>query len=418
MTSTTLTADVVAKSALAILDNELGWVGRIYRAYEEEFTNSVNGYKKGDTIRIRRPADFTVRSGATMSIQDVIEGRTTLTIDQQIGVDFEFSSTDLTLRIEDLSERVMKPAMSSIINYMANDIAGVMYKGFYNWVGTQGQTINSFTDWALAPQRLDEMAVPQEDRLGLLSPADWWGLVGGQSTLFVQDIAREAIRKGMLGNLGGVDVYMSQVTPSHTTGSRDNSTPLTNGTAQNVTYDTAKNSWTQSLICDGFDATVTLKAGDVFTLGSTAIGLYMVNPKTKAKTDILQNFVVTADATSDGSGNLTATISPPIILSGPYQTCSLSGTTTTDNMTVTNFGTASTVYKQNMAFHKNSMALAVVPMEMPQGAVNGSRKSYKGYSVRVIPVYDGVNDVSKWRLDLLYGRALIDPRLGARVSGT
>ena len=42
----------------------------------------------------------------------------------------------------------------------------------------------------------------------------------------------------------------------------------------------------------------------------------------------------------------------------------------------------------------------------------------KRLSVRVQPYYDGTNDVSKWRLDLLYGRKLIDPRLAVRSSGT
>lgn len=417
MANTTLQADVVAKAALAILENELGWVGRLYRAPEEEFTNSVNGYKIGDTIRIRRPADFTVRSGAVMSVQDVIEGRTTLVVDQQIGVDFSFTSSDLTLRIEDLSERVMKPAMSSIVNYMANDLSTQMYQGFYNWVGTAGTVINSFADLALAPQRLDEMGVPQEDRLGLLSPADWWGMAGGQAGVYVQDIAREAIKSGVLGNIGGIDLYKSQVCPTHTTGTRDDTTPFTNGASQNVTYDTAKNAWTQSLITDGFDSTSTLTAGDVFTLGTTSSGVFMVNPKTKVSTGILQQFVVTAAITAS-SGTMTPVISPPMILSGPHQTCTFVGTATTDNLTITNVGTASTAYKQNMVFHKNAMALACVPLEMPQGAVNGARKSYKGISVRVIPIYDGVNDISKWRLDLLYGRKLIDPRMGVRISGT
>jgi len=301
---------------------------------------------------------------------------------------------------------------------MANDVATVMSKGFYNWVGTQGQTINSFSDWALAPQRADEMGIPQDGRLAILSPADWWGLVGGQSSLYVSDIARDAIRGGKLGDLGGVETYMSQVTPSFTTGSRTNVTPLTNGTAQNVSYDTAKNSWTCSLTLDGAGNTVTYAAGDVFTLGSSTIGLFMVNPRTKANTSILQNFTVTTAAVTDGSGNITVTISPPIILSGPHQTCTLSGTATTDNLTVTNFGTASTVYKQNMLFHKNSMALACVPMEMPPAAYGGSRKSERGFSVRVLPIYDGTNDISKWRFDMLYGRAVIDPRMGVRVSGT
>jgi hypothetical protein len=416
MANTTLQADVVAKAALAILENELGWVGQLYRAPEEEFSNSVNGYKVGDTIRIRRPADFTVRSGATMNLQDVIEGRTTLTVDQQIGVDFSFTSSDLTLKIEDLSERVMKPAMSSIVNYMAKDVATVMYQGAYNWVGTAGTSINSFSDFALGPQRLDEMAVPQDGRLGIMSPADWWGFVSGQAGVYVQDIARDAIRSGKLGNIGGIDLFMSQVTPTHTTGSRTNTTPLTEGASQEVTYDTAKNTWTQSLITDGWASSTTLRAGDVFTLD----GVYMVNPKTKVSTGIKQQFVVTANKTADEttSNPTTLTISPPIILSGPHQTVTLTGVASTDELTITNIGTASTNYVQTMVFHKNCMALACVPLEMPQGAVNAARKSYKGISVRVIPVYDGVNDVSKWRLDLLYGRSLIDPRMITRISGT
>ncbi len=178
-----------------------------------------------------------------------------------------------------------------------------------------------------------------------------------------------------------------------------------------MSYDTAKNTWTQTLDTTGFDNAVTLTVGDVFTIAD----VYMVNPKTKASTGILQQFVVTTAITTDQTDTLT--ISPPIIFSGPHQTCVLSTGTFASNALV-NLGTASTAYKQNMVFHKNSMALACVPMEMPQGAVNGSRKSYKGISVRVIPVYDGLNDVSKWRLDLLYGRKLIDPRLGCRISGT
>ena len=96
----------------------------------------------------------------------------------------------------------------------------------------------------------------------------------------------------------------------------------------------------------------------------------------------------------------------------------LSGVSTTDGLTITPVGTASTAYRQNLFFHKNAMALAIVPMEIPQGANNVSRRTRNGISVRVIPVYDGVNDKSKWRLDMLYGRKLIDPRLAVRVTAT
>lgn len=414
MSNTTLTADVIAKEALAILDNELGWLNKIHRAYEDEFSNSVNGYKIGDTLSIRRPDDGQVRIGATLSATDVIEGKTTLTIDQQIGSDFQFTSSDLTLKITDLSDRVIKPRMINIINHVANDVLTQMYRGVYNWVGTPGTRVNSFDDFGKAPERMDEMSIPQSNRCAILNPNDHWGMLGSQTALYIQGPAGEAYRKGELGMIGGIDTYMSQVTPTHTTGTRDNTTPLVNGASQNVTYDTAKNTWTQSLICDGLDAAATVKAGDVFTIA----GVYMVNQKTKATTDILQQFVVTADATASGGGAVTLTISPPIISAAgqPHRTVSAAPA---DDAAITFLGAASTVFRQNLAFHKNAMALAMVPMEMPQAVGNfGSRQSLKGMAVRVIPIYDGTNDISKWRLDVLYGRKLIDPRLAVRFSGT
>lgn len=412
MANTSLTADVVAKEALVILENELGVLKRMHRAHESEFRNSVNGYKIGDTISIRRPADFTVRSGATLSAQDVIEGKTTLTIDQQKGIDFQFTSTELTLKIEDLSERVIKPAMSILINDITNDVLTQMYRGVYNWVGTPGNTVDSFADFAKAPERLDLMAVPQNDRSAAFAPTDYWGFVGSQTALYMNGVATDAFRRGEMGMVAGIDTLMSQVVPTHTVGPLGG-TPLVNGASQNVTYDTAKNTWTQSLITDGWTAAAAnrLKAGDIFTIAN----VQMVNPKTKVTTGVLQQFVVTADVSSDGSGNLTATISPPIITSGPHQTVN---SAPADNAAITVLGSASTAYRQNLVFHKNTMGVAFVPMEMPQAAYNGSRQSYKGISVRVIPIYDGTNDISKWRLDVLYGRKILDPRLATRLSGT
>lgn len=413
MANTTLTADVIAKIALPILENELGPLKLMYRAHEEEFSSTVNGYKKGDTISIRRPADFTVRTGATMSTQDVIEGKTALTIDQQVGVDFQFSSTDLTLKVEDMAERIVKPAMSILVNNILSDVLTQMYRGLYNFAGTPGQVVNSFADFLKAPERLDEMSVPMDSRASVLCPSDYYGLVGSQSTLFAPSLVSSAYTTGEIGNLAGISTMMSQVVPSHTVGALGG-TPLVNGAAQNVTYDAAKNTWTQTLNTDGWTNSVTgvLKAGDVFTIAN----VFMVNAKTKAATSIPQQFVVTADANSGAStGPAALTISPPIITSGPHQTVNAAPA---DNAAITVLGTADTTYRQNMAFHKNAMALAIVPMEMPQAAYGASRQSYKGISARIIPTYDSTNDISKWRMDVLYGRKLIDPRLGLRFAGT
>lgn len=415
MSNTTLTADIVAKASLAVLDNNLGFLDTFHREVESEFQNSVNGYKPGATVRMRRPADFTVRSGNVMSIQDVIEGRLAFSVDKQKGIDFNFTSTDLTLSVENLQKKVIEPAIIRLVNEIGKDCLDAYYKGTYHWAGTPGQTINSFGDFSKGPERLDEMAVPQEDRSAILSPGDHWAMLGSQTALYISDAAKGAYRNGELGQIAGVKMFTSAVVPTHIPGTRDDSTPITAAGSgdQAVSYDTVKNTWSMDLVTTGFDAAATLKEGDVFTIAD----LYAVNPVTKQPTGILQPFVVNADYTLDGTD--TINISPPIITSGPHQTVALSTGTFASNALV-NFGTGGTSYKQNLVYHKNAYGLAFVPMEMPAGAVNPSRVTSKktGISVRVIPAYDATNDVSAWRLDVLYGRKVIDPRIATRLSGT
>jgi hypothetical protein len=410
--STILTTNALAKASLAILDNELDVLGTFYRAIEPEFDKRVNGYEVGSTVDIRRPADFTVRNTITASPQAVIEGKVPLTVDQVRGVDFQLTSQDLTLSIKDVGERILKPAVINIVNEVARDCMAVMYQGAYNFVGTPGAAVNSFAKFAAAPQRMDEMAIPNDMRYAALNPSDFWALSGSQTNLYAPQLVTSAYRDGSVGRLGGVETLMTQVMPTHTVGVATG-TPLVNGAAQNVTYDTARNSWTQTLVTDGWTNSTTniVRAGDVFTIAN----VFAVNPKTRAVLPFLQQFVVTADANSGAStGPATLTISPPIITSGPYQTVNAAPA---DNAAITVLGTGGSSARQNIAYHKNAFALAMVPMVLPPGSVDGARESKNGISIRVIPFYDGTNDRSTWRMDVLYGRRLIDPRLVTRFGG-
>jgi hypothetical protein len=409
MANAPLTTDIVAKEAVTILENECVMGKLVHRGYEDEF-DSVNGYQPGGQIRIKRPTDFTVRDGSTASIQDVVEGSLLFDIDKMKGIDFQFTSTELTLDIKELSDRVIKPAMIQLANQIDLDCMA-LYDDVWNWVGTPGQTINSFPDFAKAPERMDNTSVPQDMRSAVLSPTDHWAVAGSATALYMQTIAQDAYRKGRIGSLGGVDTYMSQNIPTLTAGSRTQ-TGLVNA-SQSTTWADTKTTGTMSLATDGWGTTTTIKAGEVFTIA----GVYAVNPVTKATLDFLQPFVVRADAASTGAGGGTATliISPPIISAGAFKTVSAAPA---DNATITIMGTASTVYPQNLAFHKNAFGLVVAPLAKQPGAVDVARKSHKGYSVRITPYYNGSNDISSWRLDVLYGVKTLDARLATRLSGT
>lgn len=409
MANTTLTADIIAKAAVMQLDNNLVMAKQVFRGYQEEFSKNINGYEVGSSISVKRPMDFTVRDGAVMNVQDTTEGKFTLNVDKRKGIDFEFSSQDLTLNIKELSERVIKPAMIQLANQIDSDLHAE-YKNVAKWVGTPGQTINSNQDFSKGPESLDLAAVPQENRCATLSPTDHWGLIGAQTSLLNDKLVGSAYTRGALGSIGGVDTFMTQNTPTHTVGAHGG-TPLTNGAAQATTYAASKDTDQQTLITDGWTSgSTTLNAGDVFTIAD----VYDVNPVTKATLAHLKQFTVVTTI-SDTTGDITLTMSPAAIATGAFQTVSAD---IGDGKAITVNGTASTGYVQNMMFCKEAFALVSVPLVAPPGAVDVSRQTYKGTNVRVIPVYDGTNDVSKWRLDVLYGVKTIDQRQAVRVSGT
>ncbi|AWC25371.1 P22 coat protein - gene protein 5 [Aminobacter sp. MSH1] len=413
MAQTVLTADIIAKEAVMILDNELVMAKKVFRGYENEFDKKVNGFKVGETISIRKPTDFTVRDGAVMQTQEVVEGKTTITVDKRKGVDFKFTSQDLTLKIGELSERVIKPAMIQLANQIDTDLMA-LYKTIPSWVGTPTPPINSYADFAKGPERMDEYANPTDGRCAVLSPADHWGLLGSQTALYMQDVAKGAYRKGSLGEIGGVDTYMSQNVPTHTVGAAATASAVADAAAGlgvlSTTYEATKDTGYMYLSTDGWDAS-TLKAGDVLELSN----VYAVNPVTKATLAFRKQFVVLED-TVTAAGDTAIKISPPIIPTGAFQNVSavpVDGTTT-----IAKIGTGGTGYRQNLMFHKNAFALVTVPLISPPGAVDVARQSYKGTNVRVIPVYDGINDESAWRLDVLYGVKTIDNRLAHRISGS
>src|SRR6476620_11173296 len=103
MPNTVLNPSIIASTAVRILENELVMGSRVYRGYEEEFDKKVNGYEVGDTISIRKPQQFSVRQTAVAVLQDVQEGKLSLVVNQQKGVDFRFSGAELTLKIEQLA---------------------------------------------------------------------------------------------------------------------------------------------------------------------------------------------------------------------------------------------------------------------------------------------------------------------------
>ena len=93
MANSLITPTAVTREALRILHQKLNFVGNINRQYDDRFAKS--GAKIGDSLSIRLPNEYVVRTGSALSTQDTTEATVTLQVATQKGVDLSFLSSDL-----------------------------------------------------------------------------------------------------------------------------------------------------------------------------------------------------------------------------------------------------------------------------------------------------------------------------------
>lgn len=397
MSNALLTPDEIALEILRVLHQKANFIGNVNRQYDDQFAKT--GAKVGQTLRIKLPNRYTVRTGKTLSAQDTQEQSVSLTVATQKGVDMNFSSAELTMQMNDFSKQIIQPAISVLAANIEADFLQSVTKDVYNSVGTPGTTPSTVLVYGQAKQKLTENLAPDEDRKLMISSATQAATVSGFSTLFnASKEISDQYKKGAMGNALGFDWYENNSILTLTTGSRTNVTPLVNG-----------NQTGSSLVIKGAGNGVTMKQGDIFTIA----GVYTVHPETKQQYPNLQQFVVTADAQATAGGDVTVSISPSIVTTGALQNVSAQAA---DGQAITWLGSASTAYGQNLAFHQDAFAFVTADLEMPQGVHFASRQTIDGITVRIVRAYDINNDNIPCRIDVLYGYKTLRAQLACRVT--
>lgn len=399
-----INASVIAKESMFQLENNSVMAMCVHKEYKKEFA------KVGDTISIRKPVKFESTDGATLNKQDVKEGSVSLQLNTRKHVGWGFETLDLTLTVEQYAERYIQPAGIRLANDIDAALTG-LYPEVWNSAGTPGTTPSTFEALAQAAQYMDDAAVPDDgSRKLVLNPKARWAMAGGLKGIYDNSMPRDLVRRGLLGTIANFQIYGDQNIRRHTCGTRTNTALdcLVKGANQHSNSSPQAN--TQSLIIDDSSvAGATIKAGDVFSIAD----VYEVNPVSKISTGRLKQFTVTTDVTLvAGAGTLT--IAPAIVTSGAFQNVD---SVPADDAGITFIGAASSIYPQNLAFHKNCFALVTVPMMLPDGVAFKSRIQHDGISLRVVKDYSVIDDEDIIRIDLLAGVKTIYPDLGVRLWG-
>ncbi|MCP4988355.1 MAG: hypothetical protein GY928_20585 [Colwellia sp.] len=407
MSNTIKIIDMVAKEMVRHLDNEAIFARGVSKGYDSKF--GVKGAKIGDTIRIQMPNRFYAADGANFVNQDYTEGEVSLAITSRKHVGFNFSTKEATLDFDNLSENTIKPAAIALSNKLDLDGLTTAAQAAYSSVGTPGVrpgtangsgTANSASVDLMtnAGMFLDHFSAPQgTDRYMVVNPTGMAGVSKGLSGMY-NDRAKisEIYKDGrMRGTHLGFNIGMDQNVKTITTGTRDaaNTTVLgANQTGANLNVAAMGNATTAVI-------------GDRFTIA----GVQSVNPVNQEATGELQQFVVTANATSAANGEATLGISPSIVVAAANVANGTVNALAANDAVMTWNGAVSTAGVNNLAYHKSAIVLGTADLEMPDDNVVASRVNHNGISLRVVKFYDGANDLNKVRVDVLYGWKIVRP---------
>lgn len=399
-------AAILAKAAAGILRDNLQFCKAIDKAPEDDY-NGKNGYKAGATIQISKPARFIPQEtfDITSSIQDIVEEKTPLTLDviSTVGVEIDSLEDVTELGIMQMAERVIKPASESIAQNVESRFLEKATQAVYNSVGTAGSNNFTVADIQDAKVKMNKFLAPKDTsrRLLLDSEAGAAAVVDRKSLFQASDEIAKQYKMGYVGMSDGFTWLENELLYAHTNGND----------VTGVTKNGVSTEGDATLAVSGLTATTgTVTKGSVFTIAN----VFAVHPITKQVYTFLQQFVVTADATADGSGNATLAISPTLYAaSGGLQNIdSLPANTAA----LTFVGAASTSYVQNIAFHKSAFRMVSAPLMMPTNAEFAAQATVDGITVAIVRDFDVNTRSMVTRLDFLGGITDTRPEWACRLT--
>lgn len=385
-----ITTDLVSNTALAMFANNAPFVMTASRIYQDDFVSS--GYKIGDTLQVRRQNHFIVGDGSVATPQSIIETVESIVVAHQYHALIAYTIQDLSLRIEDFSRLFIAPAIQEVITQMEKDIASSAEQELNFFTGTAGVAINSFTTVDTAGAKLLEQGVNiASDAYMAMTVRDGSSLKGALLNNFTPVFNEDIVRSSAIGHLSYFDIFQSQNIKRHTAGAGPrlhSSDPLlVNGAVASG----------NTIIMDGATISITdyFVVGDVISIS----GVQSVNPVGRAETGQDMQWVVTANASSDGAGNITVLVSPSIISDTQNPNRNVSNAVP-NNAPVTMVGS----HNVNVAYPSRGLDIVCPPLyklQVPYASVAVDPET--GLSLAVTQTGDILGYQNYMRIDLLCG---------------
>ena len=454
MANQLLTISMITNRALPVLANLCVLTDKFNRQYDKEF--GQKGKKIGATCNVRIPPRYLGTFGAALNVEPSTETYVPVPILWQFHVDIQFNTINMLLDIDEFEERFIHPACVAVGNRVDSDGAYFAMQNTANRGGTPGTTPTSYKAFSdaraiLVSEGMPKGMIPNSVLHPLASSAMADSLKGlFNPQVRISDIYEE----GMIAKkTAGADWFEDPNIANYSTGSLLGSPVLAGITSAAGGSAILTSGWAQSgvLNLSGLtNSSAACRVGDTLTIA----GIFPVNPQSRSQySNNLKTFVVlppggyaqmtgvatpggpqfapatlaagtfnaaTGLYTASGTGTLAVTVGECVITGGQFQNCFASAAFTGTPAVVLNGGaTLATNSTENLYFHRDAYALAVVDLPLPRTAVEASRAYDEdlGLSIRVATQYTINNDAEPTRMDIAYGFASLYRSLGYRISG-
>lgn len=381
----------------------------------------------GANVDFKRPTDYTTKrtsdgdvSGETKD--DIITGKATGTVQDYFTVFVDYQEADEAIKMGDI-QKLLEPMAQRIVTDLEVDFASFMLKNAGLIAGTYGTAVSTWAHIARAAATMHAHGISQDMRWNCaINPYTMTTLADTQRSLGAGGRAGDAVMTALENailqeNFGGLRVMASTALASFTSGTGADRAGALNGNPT-VTYVGAKDTMTQSLIVDGFQASLAIKAGEMLTI----TGRNRLNLSTRQAivddtgANLVWNAVVNEDVTLDGSGEGTIVATGPAIFEtgGAYNTVDAAPV---NNDVVTLLGSADTLYQPNLFWHPQAFGIGSVPIKKLHSTDTiGTTKD--GMQIRVSKGVSFLENKQQVRFDFRPAYAAFNPFMAGQVWGS
>lgn len=392
------------------------------KTVDTQLLEGVINPSTGQSVQFKRPHQYRSErtpggdmTGKTPS--EIVSATATASISDFITVYIDWSIIEEAIELNQLEE-ILRPAREEVVTALESELADYMRDNAGLLSGVPSQPIDAWGDVASTKSYLNDLGVKGEV-YAAMNPWSAQDLADTQSGLASGDnsLVNMAWKDAQISNrFAGLHSFTSNALSSYTAGDAVDTT-LTVDATPTATYVALKDTYQMSVALTGLGIGATLKAGQQLEFPGTLM-LNQQNKSVLSKRNAGIPFVGTimADATADGSGDVTVTISGAAIVDSTYPQYNTVDVAITAGDDVKILATASTTYQPGLAYTKGFVGLGTVELPKLKGW-DSSVVNHKGFSIRATLSSNPETNVQAMRLDLVPSFCVFNPMMGMQFHG-